>query len=358
MCERRGGLDMRRLLVRGTCRASVGALAVVCVLAGVTWAGGVATVRAAGGHAAAVPGLAGVWDVTFKMPPCVVGCGSRSGGGEIEEPGDTYTFTHSAGTSKSGNTYDIANGEGFHALGVVVSGGASTASANVCWTAPPVKNSDCPGGRSPGAGYGTQTMNFKFPSNGKWEITGDYQAFSPTGTPLPPVLPYVATPELGCSVSGARTDIAGLSRPFGWTAGSPGTSTTDFAGAPLGHAASPGLGGGYHRGYAFAGKHNRLVILWFPLCRKVEVTWLGQSYCVSSDVGHTWSEDFASLLDDSVPERITPDPGGVKFVLNKGDLSMSGDINDAEAKITADKPAATCQWLFHGKVPFIRTGTR
>lgn len=348
---------MRRLLVRGTWRVSVGALVVVCVLAGVTWAGGVATGRAAGGHAAAVPGLAGVWDVTFKMPPCVVGCGSRSPGGEIEQAGDTYTFTHSAGTSKSGNTYDIANGEGFHALGVVVSGGASTASANVCWTAPPVKNSDCPGGRSPGAGYGTQTMNFKFPSNGKWEITGDYEAFSPTGTPAPPVLPYVATPELGCSVSGARSDVAGLSRPFGWTAGSLGTSMTDFAGAPLAHAASPGLGGGY-RGYVFAGKYNRLIIFWFPLCGAVQVTWSGQSRCASMDGGYTWSGHFVSLLDDSVPEIITRVRGGVKFDLTKGDLSISGRINDAAATIDAGKPAVTCEWLFHGKVPFLRTGTR
>ena len=358
MCEPRERLDMRRLLVRGTWSVAVGVLAVVCVLAGVTGAGGVATGRAAGAHAADVPGLAGVWDVTFKMPPCVVGCGSRSRDGEIEEAGDTWTFTHSAGTSKSGNTYDIANGEGFHALGVVVSGGDSTASANVCWTAPPVKNSDCPGGRSAGAGYGLQTMKFTFPSNGKWEITGDYEAYSPTGTPLPPVLPYVATPELGCSVSRASTAVAGLPGPFGWTAGSPGTSTTDFAGAPLAEPASPGLGGGYHRGYAFAGAHNRLVILWFQPYNRVEVTWSGQSYCTSHDVGHTWSEHFVSLLDDSVPESITQNRGGVSFVLHKGDLSVSGDINHAEAKITADKPAATCQWLFHGEAPFIRTGTR
>jgi hypothetical protein len=138
-------------------RILLGALATLSVLAGLTSSGG-----AANGQAAGLPNLAGVWDVTFSMPPCAIGCGSRTPGGVVVAA-DNYTFTQVAA-----NTYDIANDEGFHALGVVVSGGASTASATVCWAAPPTQNSNCPGGRAPGAGYGIQTMSFVFPSNGQW----------------------------------------------------------------------------------------------------------------------------------------------------------------------------------------------
>lgn len=169
-------------LARGTRRFLLGVLAVGCVLAGVTVSGAVAAGKEVG-----VRNLAGVWDVTFRSPPCVVGCGSRPAHGPVV-PADTWTFTR-----VRANTYDIANDEGFHALSVVVSGGAFRASAKVCWTAPPVPNSDCPGGRSPGAGYGTQTMKFVFRSKRRWKITGEYSAYSPTGTLLPPVLPYTAT---------------------------------------------------------------------------------------------------------------------------------------------------------------------
>jgi hypothetical protein len=179
------------LLALGPRRVLLGVLAAVCVLAGVTWSGGVAS-----GQTGGLPDLTGDWDVTFTSPPCVQGCS------------DTWTFTESAT-----NTYDIANGEGFHSLGVVVSGGASAASAQSCWTAPPVANSNCPGGRSAGAGYTTVTMNFVFPSNGQWKITGDISEFTPNGTPLPPVLPYVATmTHGGCKVGGSR-DGGPLLRP-------------------------------------------------------------------------------------------------------------------------------------------------